>query len=359
MMKTFSPEAEARLRRLVEIKSPSMNETAMTRALIADWQEVTPEGCASVDATGNLIFSIPGEADTPHVALVAHADTVAVQITQILPGGMMKFRAIGVRPHALLGQPVTVITEDGREIDGVVGFDATSQFGQPKGLVEEDLWIDIAADPREAGITVGDLAVMTPRYKRLNEDFLSGTALDDRAGLFVLGEILRSGAWHGLNLHLVATAQEEIGLRGAMALKLPVDAAIILDVDYATDIPTPHEDQTGRLYCGHGPGLHRKADNSAHFHRLIKKTAAEAGIPFQVSVGRFLYGGTDAAPIQISGTDRAPAVANVSIPCRNMHSPVEICAVSDIVQAVSLVEAVMRRLSTIKDFSRWDSIALA
>lgn len=359
MMRSFTHEAEERLKRLVEVKSPSMNETAMTRALIADWQEAATAGHASVDATGNLIFSIPGPTDAPRVALVAHADTVAVQITQILPCGMMKFRTIGVRPHALLGQPVTVITEDGREVDGVVGFDATSQFGQPKGLIEEDLWIDIAADPAETGITTGDLAVMTPRYKRLNKDFLSGTALDDRAGLFVMGEILRSDAWRGLNLSLVATAQEEIGLRGAMALKLPLDAAIILDVDYATDIPVPHEDQTGRLYCGHGPGLHRKADNSAHFHRLVKKTAAETGIPFQVSVGRFLYGGTDAAPIQIGGTDRAPAVANVSIPCRNMHSPVEICAVSDIIQTVNLVEAVLRRLSTIKDFSRWDTIALA
>lgn len=288
-----------------------------------------------------------------NVALCAHMDTVAVQITRILSNGMLLFRRVGLAPHVLLGQRLTFKTSKGN-VQGVVGFDPTSQYGQPKGLVEEDLWIDICASSQteaNALVSVGDLGVINYGMMAVNGDCLCGSSLDNRIGLFVLNECMRwyAGKDVPVNLHFVTTVQEEVGLRGGAvaASHGSYDACIVLDVDYATDTLVPHDNQMGVLKLGAGAGLQMKADNSPVLRRLATEVAGRENIDIQMSLGRFLYGGTDSSPIQVVGN--GVATLNVSLPCRYMHSPVEICHKKDVESAINLligvVEEVGRRRS--------------
>ena len=68
-----------------------------------------------------------------------------------------------------------------------------------------------------------------------------GKALDDRVLLAVMTEVLRRvpPAELGCELTLAATVQEEIGLIGAQALaaREAFDAAIILEIGLAGDVP--------------------------------------------------------------------------------------------------------------------------
>lgn len=347
-MTILSESALKRLAAILDIVSPSMQEHAMISYLGKDWTSVLPTAAVNVDAIGNLEFAARRSETYPTLALVAHADTICVQITQCVGCGRYRFRSVGCSPHMLLGQKMIIVNESGEKFIGMVGFDATSQYGQPKGLVFEDLWIDLL-DPSDSGhIEPGDLAVLCPTHA-VKGDFICGTGLDDRLGLFVIGEVLR---WYSqsdicLNLSCVATVQEEVGLRGSLALAFGYepDAAIVLDVDYATDIPSAHEDQLGRLYPGKGPGVLRKADNSPELRRLVREVAADRHLMLQTSLGRFLYGGTDCSSLQVSRHIHGFPVANITLPLRYMHSPVETASLSDVSQAVGLVCGVAEALA--------------
>lgn len=344
----MTADEKLRLTQLLEIISPSMQESEMMNHLADSWKSAAPEGILRRDAIGNLEFSYIKSHSYPTLALVAHADTICVQLTCAAGNGKYKFRSIGASPHMLLGQMVIVVTEDGKQIDAVVGHDATSQYGQPKGLIFEDLWIDIPNDKDREYVSVGDLAVLKPRHTIYDNEMISSTSLDDRLGLFVIGEVLRKSVMQDIpvNLVCVATAQEEVGLRGSACFEFShiPDATIVLDVDYATDIPTPHEDQMGRLYLNQGPGIQRKADNSRELRRKIKKAAEASNLPYQITLGRFLYGGTDSTSLQTARRCAGNHIANISIPCRYMHSPAETASLKDVATAIDLIIALTQQL---------------
>lgn len=345
----MTPEAKSRLIKLLEIISPSMQEEKMMEHLAHDWKRIAPYGKVSYDVIGNMEFSCVKNSSFKTVALVAHADTVCIQLTQCIGHGKYRFRSIGVSPYMLLGQPVVIINENGDTVEGVIGFDATSQYGQPKGLIFEDLWVDIPDEAKHKYITVGDLAVLKPRYSFHENGLISATGLDDRLGLYIIGEVLRKYVRKNLpvNLVCVSTVQEEVGLRGSAGFKFTShpDAVIVLDVDYATDVPVSHEDQMGRLYVNAGPGVQRKADNSPYLRMLLQHVAHEKELPVQMNLGRFLYGGTDSSSLQTDRSFRGNVIANLSIPCRYMHSPVELASINDVCHAVEIIAGVMEVMS--------------
>lgn len=342
---TFNHKASQRLQELVEIVSPSTEEVPMATYLRHRWQNTG--ALVRTDVMGNVYASL-GDGNALNFGIIAHMDSVAVQITKILPNGFLQLRHIGLRPHTLLGQPMKVLTHNGI-IDGVIGFDPTSQYGQPKGLVDEDLWMDIGAAGYEQAcsmVQVGELAVFAPRYAEMGEHFICATALDDRIGVFIMNECLSWFVQHPVNVNLcfIGSAQEEVGLRGSAVVvtNKRIDACITLDVDYATDTPTPHENQMGTLYMGKGVGLHVKSDVNPVLRRIALETAAANNISHQVSLGRFIYGGTDSTALQLQQT--GVATLNLNIPCRYMHSPVEICHKHDVESGIRLLIALIERL---------------
>ena len=343
-MGMFSDSALTRLGSLLNIVAPSTQEEEMISYIKNDWCSVAPEGKVTLDSIGNMDFSIRRNEANPTIALVAHADSICIQITQQVGTGKYRFRSIGCSPHMLLGQNVVIVNEAGAKFKGVVGFDATSQFGQPKGLVFEDLWIDVPNPIQCQSIEPGDLAVLLPNYT-VDNDYITSTALDDRLGLFVIGEMLRWYSHHDIpvNLTCIATVQEEVGLRGSLAFdfRYRPDAVIVLDVDYATDIPSPHEDQMGRLYLGQGPGILRKADNSRLLRNVIKSVASMRNIPLQTSLGRYVYGGTDCSSFQTIRDTKGFSVANITLPVRYMHSPIETACLTDISNAIELIKGLV------------------
>ena len=340
---TLDTHARDRLRQYIYTLSPSMQEDEMAKLLR---QQLTALGAEThCDHIGNLTATIKGKTEFT-LALSAHMDTVALQITNILPSGFLQFRSIGLTPNTLLGQPVVVVSGD-KLTNGVIGFDATSQFGQPKGLVFEDLWIDIGArNAEEAALhaKTGDLAVFQPRFDTMNDDakLITGTSIDNKTGIFCIMEALRELTSNGtttppVNIEIIATAQEEVGLRGAavIAAKSHADACIVVDVDYASDMPISHVDQLGNVTLRRGCGVLFKADNNKILRNIIRSLAQDNNVNIQCGMGRFLYGGTDASQFQI--IEGGTPTANLTIPCRYMHSPVETCSEHDLETTVAML----------------------
>jgi len=332
----FDRASEELLRELVSVPAPSGEETFMAD-FIRDRFKGLEEVVVRTDVLGNVYVSFQRGAGTS-IGLVAHIDSVALQVTQIVSSGMFRFRTVGnVLSHVLLGQRVLILTASGT-VEGVVGFDQTSQFGQPKGLVEGDLWIDVSCDGGTS-VQVGDFAVMKPWLRVDDSGYIWGTSLDDRIGVFAVLQVMERIVESDVrgNLHCIFSAQEEISLRGASVIagNCEMDAALIVDVDYATDTPVSHPEQTGALYLGKGAGLNRKADNNISLFQRVRHVADLMNIPTQINVGRFICRGTDASVLQITG--KGLATMNVNIPCRYMHSPVEVCQVCDVEAVVALL----------------------
>ena len=134
----------------------------------------------------------------------------------------------------------------------------------------------------------------------------------------------------------VSTVQEEVGLRGAATSAYGINPAvgIAVDVCHATDTPGNDKKHLGEAKLGGGPALYRGPNISPRVFDLLEKAAQTAEIPFQLR-GAPRATGTDANVIQISREGVAAGL--VGIPNRYMHSPVEVCALSDLDQSAKLL----------------------
>jgi endoglucanase len=149
-----------------------------------------------------------------------------------------------------------------------------------------------------------------------------------------------------VTLYAVATVQE-VCLRGAQiaAERINPHYAVALDTTIAADVPgvkeRQHVTKMGRgvaikLLDGGRGGLFI-AHPALRDH--IINIARDVGIPYQLEV---LYGGTTHAMAIAFRREGVPAVA-ISIPTRNVHSPVELLDVRDAVNAATLLRHVIEK----------------
>ena len=278
--------------------------------------------------------------------LAAHMDEIGLMVTHVDDRGFVKFIPLGGwDARTLVGQRVLI---HGREdLIGIVGttpvhlLDEAARSKAPK---MEDLTIDIglAGERAQELVRKGDVAT---RVRDLAEvgDLVTGKALDDRVGVYVMLEGLRTAGPSRMEVHATATAQEEVGLRGARtaAHRIAPDIAVAIDTCPADDGPgTPKSGPSTRL--GEGAAI-RVMDASAIGHRglvdLLIALAEEREIPFQLHVSN--KGGTDTASLQLSG--RGSIAGCISIPTRYVHTSVEACHPDDIDAAVALTAALIEQ----------------
>jgi endoglucanase len=309
----------------------------------------------SSDKTGNLCFSSPGSSESPVVMLAAHMDEVGLAVHSITTEGYVRFVSMGGfwRP-TLLAQRFTVLTRAGEELTGIVATKPVHLLSksEKEGCPEIDsMFLDVgatsAAQAREEfGIRPGDPVVPEVSFRSTkNPDLFVGKAFDDRAGLAVGTQVLKSlNDSHPNTVCLAATVQEELGCRGArtVAAKVNPDVCLILEGAPADDFPgSSPEERQGAL--GAGPQV-RVMDPSAVMNRglvdLVLETAGENDIPCQTAVRR--SGGTDAKNIHLAG-EGVPCVV-IGIPARYIHTPHCLLDINDCLHAVNLVNAIIQNL---------------
>ena len=350
-------ESFAFLKELVEAPSPSGYEQPAQRVFRS---YVEPFAQVSTDVMGNVYGFVAGEGKhRPRVMLVGHSDEIGFQVRYLDDKGFIFFAAIGgVDAHLTPGQRV-VIHGKGGAVRGVIGK-------KPIHLMEtkdretvvklESQYIDIGVASKaeaEELVRVGDPVTFAAGLERLQGDRVTCRAFDDKAGSFVVAEVLREVAGRSaplaVDLHGVSSVQEEIGLRGGTTSAYTVnpDIGICVEVDFCTDQPDVERKHNGDVALGKGPILPRGANINPALFELLADTAAREGIPVQFT-GIPRATGTDANVMQISRGGVATAL--VKIPLRYMHTPVETLALSDLENAVRLIAATLARITDAKEF---------
>jgi endoglucanase len=166
--------------------------------------------------------------------------------------------------------------------------------------------------------------------------------MDDAAGIAVMLSVIKNLRYvnHAIDIYFVATAQEEVGLRGAKtaAHTISPDIAIALDVTFGRASGLS-EHETSVMGNGPaiavGPGIHRK------IYEAFKETAARNNIPHQVEVLPARTG-TDADILQISGNGVVTGL--LSVPVRYIHSTVETVDIKDIENCGRLIAEYIKGL---------------
>ncbi|WP_049922938.1 M42 family metallopeptidase [Halopiger djelfimassiliensis] len=298
------------------------------------------------DAMGNVVGTLDGESDHS-VAVAAHMDEIGFMVRHVRGDedgdGFVELDALGGwDARVLKAQRVTIHTETG-DLPGVIGSPPPHTLDEEereRPPTVEDVFVDVGLPYETATerISPGDLVTMDQSTERMGET-ITGKALDDRICLFAMLEAARRLEDPDATIHFCATAQEEVGLRGAQALGVDIDPdlAIALDVTVANDVPG-FEDGDHVTDLGDGAAIKLKDSSvitNPKVHRRLKAVAEDDGIDYQFEI--LPAGGTDTAGFQnVAG---AKPVGAISIPTRYLHTVTETAHVDDVAATIDLLEA--------------------
>src|ERR1035437_2863262 len=346
------------LEQLLDAPSPSGYEQPAQRV----FREYVAPFCdeLTTDVMGNVFGRISGKGkNLPRIMIVGHTDEIGLQIKYIDDKGFLYFAAVGgVDAHLTPGKRVSVHTVNGA-LPGVIGkkpIHLMDNKDRETVVKLESQYIDIGGgDMKEAQklVRVGDAVTFDSTFTRLHGDKVASRGFDDKAGCFVVAEVLRlvaaSGKKLAVDLYGVSSVQEEIGLRGGTTSCYTVnpDVGICVEVDFATDQPDVEKKHNGEVALGKGPILARGANINPHLFELLSKTAEKEKIGIQhTATPRATRTAANLMQISRGGV----ATALVKIPLRYMHTPVETLSLSDLEGAINLIVATLARIGHKDDF---------
>lgn len=293
------------------------------------------------DALGNVIAHKMGAGK--RIMLVAHYDVISLMITYIDERGFLYVQPAGGIDVSILPARKVMIMHGENVILGIIGKKPIhlSRDEQNNKVTYDSLWIDIGAKTQTEAMTMvskGDYAYFCSDKEELSNGFITGAYLDNKVGLEVLLNIAErlSNITLPWDVYYVASNHEEIGMRGALvaAQSIQPDVCICVDVTHATDYPTMNVIRDGDIKLGEGCVLAKGPNIHPQLLECLVETASIHGIKYQIEVCPYPTG-TDANMVQLSGNGVKTAV--VSIPCRYMHTPHEVCSQIDIELAIKVI----------------------
>jgi putative aminopeptidase FrvX len=346
------------LKRLLTATGPSGHESDPARA----WREACAAFASEVgaDQLGSSFARVRGTADGPTLALVGHIDEIGLHVSHIDDDGYIHFGEVGGwDPVVLVGQRVRIGSRSG-PVAGVIGrkpIHLLKDDDRKRVPEVKDLHIDIGAkdaDEARGLVRIGDVAVIDVEPIEMPHDRVVSRALDDRVGCYVAAEAARLVAQAGGakgDVVALAVVQEETTFAGSRtsAFAHDPDVAIVIDVTFATDQPGIELGPITNHRLDSGPVIARGTTLHPRVFELLHEAGEKHEIPFTMeSLGRGT--GTDADAIHLSRAGVPTGL--VSVPCRYMHSPVEMVSLPDIDAAARLIAAFAMLLEPGMSFER-------
>ncbi len=337
-------------KRICETPGTSGFEQPIRQLIMAEVEPLVDH--LAVDNLGNIIALKRGTNNPAgkKVMVAAHMDELGLIIKHIDQEGYLRFHTLGgFDPKTLTSQ--RVIVHGRKDLIGVLGAKAVhfmSKEEREQAIKLEDYFIDLGMRREEVVkyVSVGDPVTREGKLLELG-DCVNGKSLDNRTGVFVLIETLRTLGAVPYDVYAVFTVQEEVGLRGAAvaAHHINPDFGLVVDTSTSLDLPTsqPHEKVT---LLGQGVGIKMMDSQTICDYRMVsflKEKAVQNNIPWQADLKA--VGGTDTGPVQRMGQDGAIAGA-ITIPIRYAHQPVEMVHQRDVYACIQLLQVALEGIAT-------------
>lgn len=306
------------------------------------------------DIVGNSIVTLNNQENCDSILIEAHIDEIGFQVLYIGEDGGIFLRANGgVDMHCIPGSQVEIHGKEGT-VSGIIGktpIHLLTNNERDKIIELSNLWVDTGLDVEDVKkkVRVGDVVSFKSNIEFLGEHRITSKALDDKVGVFIVAEVIRylSNYREHLNCKVAgaATVQEETGCRGVQTscFSIMPDIAISIDVDFATDVPGCPKNKYGDVSLGKGVVVSFCLDSDISMADEMISIAEEKGIPFQLSARPQATGGTNASRTRFMGSGIRTIL--LGIPCRYMHTPVEMCDLRDVEAAIRLIVEYIKKLS--------------
>lgn len=325
---------------LSETSGASGNENPVSEKALNMLKNYCPDAeIKNGNVTGN--FGVFREG-LPLLVLDAHIDQIGMIVTYITDDGFIKVGNLGGIDRRLLpAQPV--IVHGKRDIKGVIcSVPPHLTANGSEVLSFDDTAIDTGMTKAELDeiVSLGDTVTFDVKCRELLNNRVTGGALDDRSGmvsiLYAL-ELLKDKKT-AYNVTVIFSAQEELGERGAKigAFEINPDIALAVDVSFAY---AHGEDEQKCGYLGKGAMIGISPSLSREISDGLINTAKENNIPYQIEV---MNGLTSTNADRYSVNREGAKACTVSIPLRNMHTPVEVVDLKDIELTGELIAGFIR-----------------
>ena len=301
------------------------------------------------DSNGNLIAIRHGS--DLKVMIASHMDEIGFMVQYVTESGFIKFVPIGGWYAPSVHTRRVILHGTKGPVYGVIGSKPPHVMrpeDRRKPIELEQMFIDIgcstAEEVEDLGIEVGVPITIDTELVRLAGSRVTGKALDNRAGVYVLIEALKQMET-SYTIYGVFTTQEEVGLKGARGAAFSIDP----DIAIATDVTIPGDHpgitkEEAPVFMGSGPVINvvnaagRGLISDPRLITWLRKAGDAEGIVYQLEVSD--GGNTDASAINLvrAGIPSVP----LCVPTRYIHSPVEVLDMKDIESAVNLIVAALK-----------------
>lgn len=333
------------LKTLCEASGIPGQEGRLREAVAVELDTLCDEG--RIDGLGNLIYRKAATKGKRPLKLMiaAHMDEIGFVVSHIEENGMLRLVPLGGHdPRNMVAQRVSVAGKrgdlTGLLYPGVKPPHIQTDADKNKKLNVTDFVVDLhlPVNRVKRDVEIGAMVTLQREFAEIGNGY-SCKALDNRVALYVMIEAMKAAKSFAFDTYAVATAQEEIGVRGATvgAFGVEPDVGVAIDTTIAADIPgVPEHEQVTRL--GDGVAIKLMDSGSISHTGLVqhaKSLAARRKIKHQMEI--LPRGGTDAAGMQrIRG---GVPVITLSIPTRYIHTSVELVDKRDVQGAVRLLTA--------------------
>lgn len=341
---------EALLKKLLDASGVSGYEDEIGKIMAQELKKSCDE--VHIDNFGNVIARKGKGAKK--IMLAAHMDEIGLAVKHINNNGYVNFIKVGgIDDRILPGQRVVIKAKTG-DVFGIIGVKPPhlqKEEDRKQPLKYEDMFIDIGCRSKEEAlkkVNLADSVIFEPNSGVLNGKLCYGKAIDNRLGCFALLKIMEKVKKTGAQVYAVATAQEEVGLKGARtsSFKINPDLAIAVDTTVAGDTPLIRETESS-IKLGDGVAITmieasgRGLIVNSKVKDLFIETAKKNKIKYQIDV---VEGGmTDGAIIYMNREGVLTGV--LAIPARYVHCPTGVFNMDDINSAVELAANIVESVS--------------
>lgn len=287
-----------------------------------------------ITETQNFILAKIDNKSDYTIMLEAHIDQIGMIVTDISEDGFVSVEPIGsIDPRFLPSTPVKILGKE--TVFGTFGSVPPHLSGDAECPTFDNLYIDTGRNDVGEIISLGDIAIFDLEPECLLENKVTSMALDNRVGVasVILAGNKLAKSKCPVNIVLLFPLGEELGLRGARvgAYGVTANEALCVDVSFGDcpDVPSRKTAKLGSgVMIGVSPVLNRK------ICKTLEQTATDKNIPYTLEV---MGGNTSTDADVISLTQSGIPTGLLSIPLRNMHTPVEVVGLRDIEATSTLI----------------------